>query len=128
MPVFGIKTIMKKPDALKITALNVATKIGVHTWEQRINQTLLIDISIPSDFSACDDQLTNTLDYADLCQTVTQYVESNSFQLIETVANAVAQLIQERFKVSELTIKVSKPHAVKNAGAIQVVVHRRLNA
>lgn len=124
MPVFGIKTIMKKPDTLTITALNVATKIGVHAWEQRINQTLLIDISIPSDFSNCEDKLTNTLDYADLCQTVTQYVESNSFQLIETVANSVAQLIQERFNVTELSIKVAKPHAIKNAGSIQVIVHR----
>lgn len=55
---------------------------------------------------------------------VTQYVESKSFQLIETVANRVAHLIQTNYKVTQLVISVSKPHAVKNAGNIQVVARR----
>lgn len=115
---------MNYKDALHITALNVSTQIGVHAWEQRIKQTLLIDLIIPSNFSACEDDLSKTIDYDALCQQVTQCVESQSFQLIETVANTVAKLLQDEFKVSELTVKVSKPHAVKNAGMIQVVVHR----
>jgi dihydroneopterin aldolase len=115
---------MNQTDYLIINSLNVATQIGVHEWEKRIKQSLLIDISIPFDFSLCEDDLAKTIDYAVLCQTVTAFVESRSFQLIETVANTVAQLIEERFKISQLTIKVSKPHAVKNAGLIQVVVHK----
>lgn len=115
---------MNQTDALHISALNVATQIGVHAWEQRIKQTLLIDIIIPSDFSGCEDDLSKTIDYDALCQKVTQEVESKSFQLIETVANTVAELIQNEFKVAQLTVKVSKPDAVKNAGMIQVVVHR----
>ena len=111
-------------DTLHIKALNVATKIGVHAWEQRINQQLLIDITIPTDFSSCEDNLANTIDYDVLCQTVTKFVESQSFQLIESVANDVARLIQQEFKVKKITITVSKPHAVKNAGTIQVTVDR----
>ncbi len=111
-------------DTLNITALTAATRIGVHAWEQRINQRLLIDIKIATDFSNTQDNLANTLDYDAICQAVTQYVESKSFQLIETVATEVAQLIQNDFKVEKLTVAVSKPHAVKNAGNIQVVVSR----
>ncbi|MDI1352047.1 MAG: dihydroneopterin aldolase [bacterium] len=111
-------------DMLCINALSVATKIGVHAWEQRINQQLLIDITIPLDFSACQENLNNTIDYDALCHSVTHYVESQSFQLIETVANKVAQLIQQQFKVKSLTLSVTKPHAVKNAGVIKVVVTR----
>lgn len=111
-------------DALNITALSVATKIGVHAWEQRINQQLLIDISIPSNFEECDDKLENTIDYDVLCHTVTKFVESQSFHLIESVAQQVANLIKQEFKVTQLTVVVSKPHAIKNAGTIQVVVTR----
>jgi dihydroneopterin aldolase len=111
-------------DTLNIKSLSVATKIGVHAWEQRINQQLLIDITIPTDFSSCDDNLANTIDYDALCRTVTEFVESRTFQLIETVANDIAQLIKQEFKVTKVTIAVNKPHAVKNAGAIQVVVNR----
>ncbi|KTD09057.1 dihydroneopterin aldolase [Legionella gratiana] len=111
-------------DTLNIKALNVSTKIGVYNWEQRINQTLLIDISIDTDFRVCGEDLTKTIDYAALCELVTRYVESKSFQLIETVANEVAALIQEHFKITHLTVGVSKPHAIKNAENVQVVVRR----
>jgi dihydroneopterin aldolase len=111
-------------DTLNIKALSVATKIGVHAWEQSINQQLLIDITIPSDFSACQDNLANTIDYDALCQTVTEFVQSKSFQLIESVADSVAHLIQQEFNISQLTVAVSKPHAIKNAGTIQVIVNR----
>ncbi|PWY55144.1 dihydroneopterin aldolase [Legionella qingyii] len=111
-------------DTLNIKALNVSTKIGVYAWEQRINQQLLIDISIDTDFSACQEDLTKTIDYEALCDSVTHYVESKSFQLIESVANEVADLIKKQFKVTQITIGVSKPHAIKNAANIQVVVRR----
>lgn len=111
-------------DTLNIKALKVATKIGIHAWEQRINQQLLIDISIPSDFSNCQDKIENTLDYAAICQLITEYVESTSFQLIETVAEHVALRIKEEFKVGNLTVAVTKPNAIKNAGMIQVSISR----
>lgn len=111
-------------DALIINELIVNTKIGVHAWEQAINQKLEIDIHIPCDFSSCEDDISQTLDYDALCTRVIQWVESQSFQLIETVANKVAQLIQQEFKVKELRITVSKPGAVKQAKRVSVVVHR----
>lgn len=111
-------------DTLNIKALKVNTKIGVYAWEQRINQQLLIDISIGADFSSCLEDLANTIDYAHLCERVSLYVSSKSFQLIETVANEVAELIQTEYKVTNVTVGISKPHAIKNADNIQVIVHR----
>jgi dihydroneopterin aldolase len=111
-------------DSLHIKGLTVATRIGVYAWEQQIEQRLLIDITIPADFSACDDLLAKTVDYDKLCQQVTTYVESNAFQLIETVADRIAHLIKTEFKVEQLSVSVSKPHAIKNAANIQVTVTR----
>lgn len=111
-------------DILHIKALKVPAKIGVHAWEQAIRQPLLIDISIPGDFSAYQDQLAKALDYDTLCQTATEFVLSKSFQLIESVAHELATLLQQRFQIHQLTVAVSKPHAIKNAGLIQVVVNR----
>ncbi|MBA2650831.1 MAG: dihydroneopterin aldolase [Tatlockia sp.] len=111
-------------DYLQIKGLTVSTRIGVHAWEQQIDQRLLIDITIPADFSACEEQLEKTIDYSELCQKVTLYVESNTFKLIETVASHLADLIKKEFNLRELTVAVSKPTAVKNAANIQVVVSR----
>ena len=111
-------------DGLYIKALSVATRIGAFAWEQQISQPLLIDISIPADFSRCNDELSNTIDYAKLCQLVTSYVESNAFHLIETVADHVAHLVKKEFNLNEVSISVSKPHAIKNAANVQVTVTR----
>ena len=113
-----------KMDSLIIKALNVSTRIGVYDWEQRINQQLLIDIDIDTDFRACQEDLAKTIDYAALCEKITHFVSSKSFQLIETVANEVAELIQNEFKIAQINVSVSKPHAVKNAGNIQVIARR----
>ena len=111
-------------DILSISSLSIATHIGVHDWEQRILQQLLLDISIPIDLSCCHNELANTIDYDALCQNVTAFIESNSFTLIETVAEQVAARIKEAFHVSQVTVSVSKPHAVKNAGMVRVTVTR----
>ncbi|CDZ77688.1 Dihydroneopterin aldolase [Legionella massiliensis] len=115
---------MTNLDSLHIKGLAVETHIGVHAWEQQILQRLLIDITIPADFSACEDELSKTIDYDRLCQLVTAYIETNSFQLIETVADKIANLIKTEFKIQQVSISVSKPHAIKNAANIQVNVTR----
>lgn len=111
-------------DSLHINGLNLATRIGVHDWEQRINQKLSVDIIIPADFSDCQDDISKTLDYDKLCQQVTNHIESNTFKLIETVAVSTALLIKETFQVKQVTVNVSKPHAVKNATNIMVSITR----
>ncbi|WP_131781076.1 dihydroneopterin aldolase [Legionella gresilensis] len=111
-------------DRLEITGLTIATKIGVHTWEKRIVQRLVLNISIPTNFNDCNDDINKTIDYAKLTELVTTFVESNSFNLIETVADNVAQLIKKEFSLNEVTVSVSKPHAIKNATDVRVCVNR----
>ncbi|QBR83611.1 dihydroneopterin aldolase [Legionella israelensis] len=111
-------------DHLEITGLSVTTCIGVYTWEQRISQRLLIDIKIPANYKNCKDAITDMLDYSEICKQVMEFVQSRTFQLIETVANEVARLIKENFKVNEVTVSVSKPHAVKCAMNVKVTVAR----
>lgn len=111
-------------DSIQIKGLVVSTRIGVYAWEQKINQRLLIDIFIPTNLSACEDNIENTLDYNRLCQGVAGYVESKAFLLIETVANEVAQFIKTEFNVAAVTVTVNKPGAIKNTANVSVSVIR----
>lgn len=115
---------MTNLDSLHIKGLAVNTHIGVHAWEQQILQRLLIDITIPADFGSCEDNIAKTIDYDRLCQLVTNYIESNSFQLIETVAARVADLVKIEFNIQQINVSVSKPHAIKNAANIEVNISR----
>lgn len=111
-------------DNLEILGLTVATKVGVYTWEKRIIQRLSLDIFIPADFTHCMDDINKTIDYAKLAESVTTFIESHSFNLIETIAENVAQLIKKEFKLNQVTVRVSKPHAIKNASDVRVSITR----
>ena len=112
-------------DTLDITALRLKTYIGVHAWEQRILQEIRLDIQISIDLSDVNDDLSRTLDYSKLCELVRQFVESNSFSLIETLACDVASLIKKHVAPNQrLILCVSKPHAIPYAGNISITVRR----
>ncbi|OGV49634.1 MAG: dihydroneopterin aldolase [Legionellales bacterium RIFCSPHIGHO2_12_FULL_42_9] len=109
-------------DQLLVQGLKVKTKIGVHAWEQQIEQLLLIDICILTNLQNSQDILANTIDYANLCDLVTKSVENHSFNLIETVATHVAALIQENVNHQTVTVTINKPGAVGNANNIAVTI------
>lgn len=111
-------------DNLDIIGLRANTKIGIHSFEQKIIQPLFIDISIPYDLSQCQETLDNTIDYAKVCHLVTTFVEGKHFYLIETVANEIAALIKAEFHVEQIKVCVSKPTAIANAKDIRVTVVR----
>ncbi len=108
-------------NAICIEGLRIETHIGVHDWEKKIKQALILDIKIPRDFKALtetDDQLEKTLDYDALCQHVIELIESKSFNLIETVAHTVLTSIQKTFKLQAVSLRVAKPHAINQASNI----------
>lgn len=111
-------------DKLDITGLRVSTTIGVFAWEQQIKQRLVIDLTLTGDFSNCQDQLSHTIDYDHLCQRITTHVESNTFALIETVAEQIVQLIQQEFRVERFSVRVSKPSAISNAANVSITLER----
>ncbi|MDF1677822.1 MAG: dihydroneopterin aldolase [Legionellaceae bacterium] len=107
---------------LRIEGLRIEARIGVHAWEKKIKQALLIDLEIPTDFSQIDDKIERAIDYDALCQHVTELVQSTQFNLIETVATHIQASLQTTFKIKTATIRVSKPHAIHNANNICVEI------
>jgi len=73
------------------------------------------------------DVLTDALDYASVSEAITQHVSRSSCQLIERVAHEVAQIVLTQFAVEKVTVKVSKPGAVKNANNVAVKISRARN-
>lgn len=85
---------------------------------------MVFDLSIPIDISRYQDNLNNALDYAAVCQSIQEFVTSRSFHLLETAAEQVLTMLQQNFKVSQLSLTVTKLFAVPNAAAIQITLER----
>lgn len=113
-------------DRVFIEGLKVDALIGVYDWEREILQPLELDIIMATDIqaAAAEDDLSRTLDYAAISQSVTALVQQSGFKLIETLAETVAERIRSDFGVCWVQVKVSKPGAVANARNVAVQIQR----
>ncbi len=113
-------------DTVFISDLQIATIIGVHGWEREVRQTLSFDLEMAADIStpAQSDNVLDALDYQAVAERVTTLVESSNCQLLETLAEHVAELVLTDFAVSWLRLRVSKRAALPNANAVGVVIER----
>lgn len=113
-------------DRIFIEELIVFAQIGVYEWEQKIKQKLIFDIEMQWDCTkaASTDNVQFCLNYAEVSDAVIEYVESKPFLLIERVAYEVADMIQHRFGVQWLHIKLSKPKAVAQAKTVGIIIEK----
>jgi 7,8-dihydroneopterin aldolase/epimerase/oxygenase len=116
-------------DRVLIEGLTVFTTIGVYEWEKDIKQKLIIDLEMAWDNQPAgkSDDVSLCLDYFVVSQVITKLVETSNFDLIESVAEGVAEKVIQQFLVSWLKVKVSKPDAIANVQNVAVVIERTAN-
>lgn len=100
-------------DSISVTGLEVYARHGVLSHEADHPQPFVIDITVYLDLTeaGATDRLTATIDYGALAQSINQVVAGERWELIERVAERVAEtvLADERSEAVEVT--VHKPHA-----------------
>lgn len=113
-------------DIVFLRGLRADAVIGVYAWERGIRQTLLIDLELATDVraAAARDALQDALDYDALARRVTGLVEGSSYQLIESLAEAIAALLQQELGIAWLRLRLTKPGAVGNADAVGLEIER----
>lgn len=113
-------------DKVFIQGLSIQTTIGFFEWEKQIKQTLVFDIEMAWDIkpAAANDELAKTLDYADVSVEIDKFANANPVDLIETLAERLANHLMARYQIPWLKLTVGKPGAVHNAQTVGVVIER----
>ena len=93
---------------VELYGLEVFGHHGVLEWEQREGQTFLYDITLEVDEPA-EDRVEETIDYRDIVTKVEEVSDSQRFQLIETLAGAVADALIDAFPAANVSVRVRKP-------------------
>ncbi len=113
-------------DRVFIEQLEIETIIGIFDWERKVRQKVTFDIEMQSDIrlAAKTDHIDQALDYKDIAKKVIAFVEASEFQLVETLAEKVAQLILTQCPVTWLRLKLSKVGAVRGSKSVGVIIER----
>ncbi len=113
-------------DKIFIHALKTEAIVGIFDWERQVKQTVLIDMEFSADIrkAALSDSIDDTLNYKGVAKRVLTFVEASSFHLVEALAEHVAMLILEEYRVPWVRISLSKPGALRNSRDVGVILER----
>lgn len=113
-------------DTIFIDQLEIETVIGVYDWERRIRQRVCFDIEMSTDIrpAAATDDVDLTLSYKSVAKRVIAFVQASEFELVETLAERVAQLIINEFGVQRVSLRLDKPLALRGARGVGIHITR----
>ena len=113
-------------DKIFLRELRVDTVVGIWDWERAVPQTVSIDLEMAVDVrqAAGDDTIEATLDYKSVARRVSTFVSESRFNLVETMAERIAEIITEEFHVPWVKVAVHKPWAVRGSRDVGVVIER----
>lgn len=101
-------------DFIEIKGLKIFGNHGVLKEEKKRGQDFYVDIRLYTDLHSAGltDNLSQTVNYADVSLTANSYVSGNCFDLIEKVAEGLAEEILKKYTlVEKVDITIHKPQA-----------------
>ena len=117
-------------DTIELRGLTFYGYHGAFAEEQRLGQRFVVDLRLGLDLQAAGqrDDLSRTIDYGKVAETVKAIVEGRPFRLIEALAEAVAAAILDAHAlVVQVEVRVAKPSAPVAAapsGLVAVEIRR----
>ncbi|MFO8025189.1 dihydroneopterin aldolase [Thiohalophilus sp.] len=117
-------------DIIYLSDLRIDTVIGIYDWERRIKQTVVLDLEMGADIrqAAASDHIDDTLNYKAVAKRIIGFVEESEYQLVETLAEKVAEIILTEFNVPWVRVRLNKQGAVRGARDVGVIIERGTQA
>jgi dihydroneopterin aldolase len=113
-------------DRIFLRGLAIECIIGFIEWERRVTQTVVIDLEMPVDCARASrtDEVADTLDYKRVAKRIIAFVGESKFKLVETLAQRVAMLVLQEFRVPWVRLTVNKPGAIRGSRDVGVTIER----
>jgi len=112
---------------IHIKDLKVDCIVGILPDERINEQRVSLDLELDCDFeeAARTQEVGHTVNYAEVCEVMTEWVRQRKFLLIEALAEEGCHLIFERWpSVKRCRLMIRKPSALKRASYAAVSVER----
>ena len=113
-------------NAIFIHDLRVETRIGVYDWEQKLPQTLRLDIELglPSDKVFRSGEFTDALDYAGVVRRLQAFAADHPHKLMERFAQAIADMLMGEFGAPWVKVRVAKLAPIAGVKELGISIER----
>ena len=113
-------------DRILIRDLQARCIVGINPEERREKQDVVINIAIYTDLRTAgrSDRFEDAVDYRAIKKQIVAFVEQSHCQLIEALAEAIADICLQRKAARRVRVRVDKPSALRFARSVAVEIIR----
>ncbi len=105
---------MSANDRIFLRGIVLFARHGVHAEEEKLGQRFEVDLDCWLDLSTAgeSDHVHDTIDYGRLYETIRETVQEERFQLIEALAERIAdRLLADFGRLASVRVEIRKPSA-----------------
>lgn len=108
-----------------VNRLAVEASIGIHPHERENKQTiwLTIDAGVLEE-SASAEAIGDVVCYEDMCKTATALASDGHIDLVETLAERIADRLMEDPRLVQIRVQIEKPQAIDQAASVGIAISR----
>ena len=85
-------------DLIKVIGISAKGFHGVFASERKLGQKFVVDVELTSSLKNLNDDLSKTVNYAEVAQIAHDQITGKPVKLIETLADNIAKQILKKFK------------------------------
>ncbi len=113
-------------DIIYINDLRIETIIRNYGWERKTKQIVVLDIEMGTDIkkASASDDVEDTLNYKSVAERLFEFVGGSEFELVETLAEKISDILLSEFKVPWLRLKLNKQGALRGVRDVGVIIER----
>lgn len=117
----------KTNDGIHLHGLRLNCHIGVSSRERQKKQIITADIALKCNLRRAgkSDRLGDTVDYSVIAKKISALTEKETFQLLESLAERIADICLAESKVKAVTVKVAKKGVLSNVSFVEVEIIRK---
>ena len=107
--------------------------IGIHPHERRDRQNIIVSVDLSIEDNAASSpsdvpqHISDVVCYENITNLISDLVKDKHIDLVEQLAEEIAQLCLNLPRVTLARVKVAKPDAIESAGSVGVTIERFKN-
>ena len=113
-------------DIIYLNDLRIDTVIGIYDWERQTKQTVILDIQMAADIrkAASSDAIEDTLNYKAVAKRLFSFVGESEFQLVETLAERVCDILLNEFDIPWCRLQLNKQGTLRGVRDVGIIIER----
>lgn len=122
----GGRGVRKGPRRVFVHDLELMASVGIFEVEKRYQQRIIVNVELDvvDDYDGVSDRLDDVVDYGRIVAAIRAITDTRHFNLIETLAERIADACVADRRVQSARIAIEKPDVLPGCRSVGIAIER----